>query len=819
MVDNKKNKFNKDNPDRERFSNFVVDLRPTGRLVLEKRIKRRNDRGVNLNFKLSIARERLGSVFSSFRSPFPNFFRNLFRRAPKNRWREFFREQERIFRAAPRFKGRPFFKTPAAKIVPWYHSSFSFILVLFLLIASLKFLSYFELLDWRAWEGKIVGKSQSALDSLMSAAASAAKLDFQGADLNFRSAGESFLSAQSDLNKINDSLLSLAALSDNPQIKLAAESKKFLAAGASASSLGGNLVLATDSLFNGDKNDFRGTLDNFLTYGHAAVKDIRELEQIVKKINSANLPDNYRDKFEFLNKQVVLLAENLDNFVTTGDKLKEILGLSRDKRYLLVFQNNAELRASGGFLGSYALVDLRDGKIRNLEVPGGGSYDTEAGLSVLVAAPRPLWLVNPLWHFWDANWWPDWPTTARNLMWFYEKSDGPSVDGVISVTPTVIERLLEITGPIDLSAEYGLIINADNFWETVQKVTERENLAKTNPEAVAVLPATSTPVAATVPLKQGLEVNAANKPKKIIGDLLAKILEVLPQKLTKENLLKIITLFEENMTEKQILLYFTDPTLQAEVAKLNWAGEIKDTAKDYLSVVNTNIAGQKSDREISEKIEITSEVGSDGVIVNTLTIALTHNGIKNTPLTGVRNVDWLRVYVPLGSELLSATGFQSPDEKYLQARPEESWEDNPLLAAENSAVTDPTSGTKIYPENNKTVFANWTLVDPGETTVIVLRYRLPFNFWSKPADESGWKRLNNWFNPDATELWPHSLLVQKQPGAKASEFSGHLILPDDWRIFWRYPENLNGTGGWDITAQINSDKYYSILTGKNEPIK
>jgi hypothetical protein len=510
-----------------------------------------------------------------------------------------------------------------------------------------------------------------------------------------------------------------------------------------------------------------------------------------------------------------MLVNNLAGFVSAGDKLKEVLGLSRDKRYLLVFQNNAEMRASGGFLGSYALVDLRAGKIRNLEVPGGGSYDTEAGMrNFRVVAPEPLWLVNPLWHFWDANWWPDWPTTAKNLMWFYEHSDGPSVDGVIGLTPTVVEGLLEITGPIDLSQEYGLVIDADNFWTTVQTVVEQKNLVQTNPEAVAGLRATSAPVTVSLPLQQGLAVNSDNKPKKIIGDLMAKILETLPAKLSKDNLLKIIMLFEKNMSEKQILFYFTDPDLQAEMVDRNFAGEMRTADRDYLMVVNTNIAGQKSDRLMEESISHDSQIAADGSIINTVTITRTHAGVKNEALTGVRNVDWLRVYVPGGSELLSASGFIAPDAEYFDEQPEPSWTRSPLLDNERAAKIDPISQTKIYAEQDKTVFANWVMVDPGETAVITLKYRLPFNFLETPRDDSWLARVNRWLNSAQADLVPYSLLVQKQPGAKASQFTSRLSLPVGFRIFWRHPDDLQGKNGWAISDQLNADKYWSVLLEK-----
>jgi len=696
----------------------------------------------------------------------------------------------------------------------WYRSIFSFVLVLILIIVPLKLLSYFEFLDLGGLEKKILGRSQLALNNLLAATDAATKMDFVSADSEFQNAGNNFLAAQEELNKINDSLLSLASLSSDPKLKLAAESKKFLQAGTIISSFGRNLVLATDSLFGGDKESFSVSLDRFTYYGGLAVNDAKNLEKELSKINPANLPSQYQEKFLSITKQTGLLADNLESFVAAASKFKDVLGATQDKRYLLVFQNNSELRASGGFLGSYALVDIRDGKIRNLEVPGGGSYDTEGGMNVRVVAPKPLWLVNPLWHFWDANWWPDWPTTAKNLMWFYEKSDGPTVDGVISVTPTVIERLLEITGPIDLTAEYGLTIDSNNFWETVQKIVEQKNLAKTNPEAIIGVPATSTPLQSILPLKQGLTENSANKPKKIIGDLMAKILETLPKKLNKGNLVKILALFENSLSEKQVLFYFTDPPLESEAAKRNWAGEIKDTARDYLLVVNTNIAGQKSDRKMTEKIEHFSEVAEDGSITDTVQITRTHTGVKNEPMTGVRNVDWLRIYVPQDSELLLAEGFKSPENKYFDEKPDPSWEENQSLEKENRALIDENSGTKVYTENNKTVFANWAMVDPGESVVLTVKYRLPFSFLDR-APESNWlTKINAFLNSEQVDLTPYSFMVQKQPGAKASEFTSRLSLPKTWSVFWRYPENLIGEAGWEISDQLDADKYWSVLIKK-----
>ncbi|MHB8903487.1 MAG: DUF4012 domain-containing protein [Patescibacteria group bacterium] len=808
-------------------SPFVVDLRQAA-LKFEKEIKKEEkiikkkikylkpDLLKKQPIKRNISLAFLNDIFNANKFLFLKKYLNLkIAKKKKSSLSDFISAKEEIFIKALEKKIRKNKKkeilAEAEEKVIWYRSILTFFAVLCLLIIPFKIFTYFDFFNFKKLEANVLIHSQIAMSNLLAATNSASKMNFKEADSNFQSAGQNFLAAQTELNVINDSILALASLSNDPKIKLAAESKNFLHAGIIASSLGRNLVLATDSLFSGDKNSFSVALDNFAVYGQAAVKDANDLKNILAKIDINNLPADYQTKFSSLNKQAALLSNNLSNFVDAGLSLKEALGLSRDKRYLLVFQNNSELRASGGFIGSYALVDFRDGKIRNLEVPGGGSYDTEAGLNMHIIAPKPLWLVNPLWHFWDANWWADWPTTAKNLMWFYEKSNGPSVDGVISVTPTVIERLLEISGPIDLTKEYGLVIDSNNFWETTQKVVERNNLIKTHPDYVVGLATSSTVVDVNLPLQQDLENNPDNKPKKIIGDLMAKILEVLPQKLNKDNLVNIISLLEENLAEKQIMFYFTDSNFQAAVSKRNWAGEIKTSDKDYLMVVDTNIAGQKTDRKIIENIEHASEVGSDGTIINTLKITRTHTGIKNEPLTGVRNNDWLRIYVPLGSELISATGFSAPDDKYLNKKPESEWFKSPLLDNEENALTDAESNTKIYTENDKTVFANWTMVDPGQRTEIIIKYRLPFNFFAfKPSSKLS-TYINKFLNPDKVDLLPYSLLLQKQPGTIPADFSSRLVLPDKIKVFWRYPDNLLGDSGWEINTKLDRDKYWSIL--------
>jgi Protein of unknown function (DUF4012) len=672
----------------------------------------------------------------------------------------------------------------------WYRSLFSFFIVLILIVVPFKLLASLQLFNVFSLETRVLNSSKSAIDNLMGAGAAASKLDLVTAQNHFANAGSEFLQANDDMAFINDTILSLAALSSNPKIKLASESKKFIKVGILGSNLGSELSQSLFGLKN-NNGDWIKLLDDFSVHGHLALNNARELKTEIKKIDKDNLPAEYRSRFEDISSKIEKLPDSLAMIVDNIDELKVFLGSGRDKRYLLIFQNNAEMRGSGGFLGSYALVDFREGKVRNLEVPGGGSYDTEAGLTEKIKAPAPLWLVNSQWHFWDANWWPDFPTTAKNLMWFYEKSGGPTVDGVISFTPSVVEKLLQVTGPIDMTKDYGLIITADNFWQQVELTAERDNIIKNNPEAVAHLP-----------------VGETAKPKKIIGDLMAKIMEVLPQKMDKDNLVKLLTISEDSLASKQIMFYFNDANLEKTATERNWGGVMSAAPLDYLMVTNTNIAGAKTDRVIRETIKHHASIATDGSVIDTLTITREHTAGKNEPLVGVRNVDWLRIYVPNGSQLLSASGFVTPDAKYFET-PDNSWLDNKFISeTEGLATIDSNSGTKIYQENGKTVFANWLMLDPGNTAVISLSYKLPFNIWQAEKKTDFFSRLNNWLNPTNKDLYSYSLSNQKQPGAENETMSTELILPDTAKLIWNSDSSQNSLISNYV---LNRDKYYSVL--------
>ena len=205
------------------------------------------------------------------------------------------------------------------------------------------------------------------------------------------------------------------------------------------------------------------------------------------------LPLEYRGQFEEFQSLFTNLTQDFSRIGNLNDTFQEIFGGNGLRRYLIIFQNPAELRPTGGFMGSFAILDVKDGTIKNLEIPAGGTYDLKGQLSEYLIPPLPLTINNKRWEFQDANWFPDFPSSAQKMLWFYNHSRSVTADGVIAVNASVLEKILTVLGPITDTSR-GVSLSPDNALSTIQTIVE------TGPEKIE------------------------NKPKQIIADLAPQIL-------------------------------------------------------------------------------------------------------------------------------------------------------------------------------------------------------------------------------------------------------------------------------------------------------
>lgn len=442
-------------------------------------------------------------------------------------------------------------------------------------------------------------------------------------------------------------------------------------------------------------------------------------------VRAVDVPEEFSEEFADARKEVI----EIDDLFRSVHRMMNIplifLGHEDPKTYLIVFQNSSELRATGGFIGTYGLLKLNKGSVEDLFIEG--IYYPDGQLSVDVIPPEPLQYVTPNWGTRDANWFFDFPTSANTLTWFFEKTGSDNVDGVIAINPIIVEKLLSATGQIEMS-EYNTVITSETFLEIVQKEVEEDY----NKEL--------------------------NRPKQILSDFAPKLLERTIEDVDPKELIDI---FSEGLTNKNIILYSNDNLVQSFFQDKLWSGSISEqnpdpnVLADYLAVVISNIKGGKTDKYTDTEIDTVTHIESDGSVVRTVAISRKHNG-GSTPYKWYNrdNSAYVRIYVPLGSTFISAEGF-SPEPPRMEIDYEALGyiEDPTLALSKNSLRKDSATNTDIFIESGKTVLGNWLIVKPGEKKIAQISYRLPRSF-------------TDGFNS-------YDLLIQKQSGIDAF-YSGLL---------------------------------------------
>ena len=362
----------------------------------------------------------------------------------------------------------------------------------------------------------------------------------------------------------------------------------------------------------------------------------------------------------------------------------------------------------------------------------------------------------------------------------YQASSGTSIDGVIAINAEVLRELLLVLGPIHME-EYDVTISASNLYAVLQ---EEIKLNSDNDE---------------------------NKPKAIIADLVPKVLEELLTNYEKQK--DIVAVFAGMLASKDTQLYSTDKDVQIRIDNFGWSGKMISSDRDYLSVINTNIAGGKTDNDIYQTIDHQAEIQMNGEIINTVKVTRTNKGPLENPFAGIEggNVSYIRVHVPLGSEFVEAIGFDRlPDSYFNTVAPGAQLDMD--VAKEEEKMIDVNSGTEMYQSLDKTVFANWLALKPGESKTALIKYKLPFKLDLEDPLINNWAQ--NLLQYDL-QLDNYSLLVQSQSGSKNTIFNSSILIPDNLKVVWRNAYNEDNVGITEnlvtYSEQLNRDQYFGFI--------
>ncbi|GEM_PF-347797 len=645
--------------------------------------------------------------------------------------------------------------------------------VALLIVSSIVFVSYgFQIQE------NVKVKGQQALGYLDDAKDQLKGQDFLSAKISFASAVEEFEEAQEELDCLGGDMLNI--FSALPVLSRISSGKNVVDAGNELTKAAKELSSAIEIISNvenpfsfeegeaGDKSQ-QSMSDMFLLMQEklqVAHSDLEKANENLALVKVADLPDEYREKFQKIKETLPMVVSMIDAFEENSEIFLEILGHNGPRKYLLIFQNNQEMRATGGFIGSYGVLHIANGRIKKLLIEG--IYNPDGQLKQNIVPPKPIQKISASWSTHDANWFPHFPTTAEKISMFYEYTGGPTVDGIITMTPMVLQRMLAVTGPIEME-NYDTTVSTENFVKATQYEVEVD-YDKTE-----------------------------NKPKQFLADLAPKVITNLLESRDPRDVSDILEMFSDMLKERHIMIHSSSEDIQKVISKRGWSGEILQTKKDYLMVVNSNINGFKTDGVVDEDITHSAKISEDGTIINTVKIKRAHNGgDTDYEWWNKVNCDYMRVYVPKGSEFISVKGqTREVNESPLDYDKLGFKRDEDVVAQEESVEFDEETGTRIYEEEEKTVFANWVYVSPKETVEIEYVYKLPF-------------KLDLTKNTSAADTY--SLLVQKQSGSVGSDFSSKVEYEIKAEPVWMYPQSLSRNGNvLDVSVKLNTDLFFGIV--------
>ncbi|MDD2766240.1 MAG: DUF4012 domain-containing protein [Candidatus Moranbacteria bacterium] len=599
-------------------------------------------------------------------------------------------------------------------------------------------------------EQKVLADGETGFRSLLFAVENIKSGEFDKAHQSFENAYQAFSRGEKRLLWFGGSMLRLTRFV--PGLSQVASGSYVLESGKHFSLAGISSVAIIEELFLSKEASAQGEKVSWLDFFSRVEKPLEDIlaeltlgNQSIEKVHLDDIPEEKREQFLLARKSLPTTIGLIKSVHQNKAIIQELLGGNGPRKYLFLLQNNQELRATGGFIGTYALMDIQTGSVKQFFVDG--IFNPDGQLKENIVPPKPIQKISAAWSLHDSNWFPDFPTSAEKAIFFYEKTGGPTVDGVITLTPTVMQKLLVVTGPITLP-QYGITVDAENFIPIIQEQVE----TKYDKEE--------------------------NQPKKVLADLTALLVETVLASQDKETLYGMMSALTEGLNEKQILIYMRHAETEALIDEAGWSGRILSTEKDYLSVVHSNINGYKTDGVIDETIHHSAEIQENGSIIDTVTITRIHKG-GDTPYDWWNkvNADYMRVYVPEGSTLLSAKGStwefgEDPlDYKALGFRV-----DVDVEREEKSITVDEKTGTRIYSEAGKTVFGGWVYVSPQESVVVEYRYLLPFTLDMSNIQNGG--------------VDSYTTLFQKQSGSIGSKLLLSVHFPNTIEPVWQTGGNL-----------------------------
>jgi hypothetical protein len=478
-----------------------------------------------------------------------------------------------------------------------------------------------------------------------------------------------------------------------------------------------------------------GTLLEELTTTLAAARPrLRQAHSLVRQAQTAretlpkaHLTARLQRCLKRLDRYLPLLEQGIQGALLAPD----LLGAETARTYLILVQNEDELRATGGFISGVARITVEEGRLVELHFED--SYAVDDFSKSYPVAPRPVrdvWGPVP-WVFRDSNWSPDFPTTAQRAVALYQvRYDDVTVDGVIALDQEAVRQLVAAMEPLTVAGHPQPVTG-----ETVIQAA-RAAWAPSDPE----------------------DVSQAwwEQRKDFMGQTFVAVMHKLQREPDQVDSVAMARALVRSLEERHLFIYLPEGEAGAALREAGWDGALQDPPGDYLMVVDANLGLNKVNPLISETLTYTVDLREPEQPRATVTLLHRHTGTRTgepcrhglgyapTYAQMMRRCYWdyVRVYASQGSHLLKATPHPVPGRLLLSGE---------ARAGEAEVLPD---------EQGKSVFASFFVLERGHRITTDFVYQLP----AEVVERTGESRR-------------YRLYLQKQGGTDARDVHVVIHLP------------------------------------------
>ncbi|HZZ98410.1 MAG TPA: DUF4012 domain-containing protein [Candidatus Saccharimonadia bacterium] len=349
------------------------------------------------------------------------------------------------------------------------------------------------------------------------------------------------------------------------------------------------------------------------------------------------------------------LAAGAKNAVVEGRPVLEVLpdvagATGKRKKYLVIFQNDNEIRPTGGFMTAYATLYIENGTV-SLE-KSDDIYQLDTKFANKPAAP-PILLkyltTEKRWNIRDMNTSPD-VKNSMDVFWsYYSKLPGEprDVDGIVMVDTHVLSDLVKLLGPVEVPGFGTFSAETDKRCDCPQIIYALSEIVD---RPTPFLRADRKGIIG--PMMQGVLAKAYGAPHQLWPDL--------------------FKMAGSEVQGKHVQFYFFDPKIQAAAESIDAAGRVQNTPNnsDYFMLVDANLGGAKSNLFITSDVlhEVSAPTGGNLEETVTVTYKNPHPGSNCNLEAGQlclngKLFDWVRIYLPKGAQIGDTLGFDQDSVK------------------------------------------------------------------------------------------------------------------------------------------------------------